>query len=121
MSLKFLVVKRSLLISILRSVDTISSWIIWESSVQRGFEGNVTKFLVNFIARNYGVDAIPLIVLFDILLPFITFYSLYWVMDKLNIKEDNQKLISRAMALLLYIPVIVGLTSNLMTLLEFNM
>lgn len=121
MSLKFLVIKRSLLISILRSVDTILSWIVWDTSVQHGFEGNVTKLLVNFIAQNYGVDAIPLIILFDILLPFITFYFLYRVMDKLNIKEDHQKLTSRAVALLLYIPVVVGLTSSLMTLLEFNM
>ena len=121
LSLKFLVIKRSLLISILRSVDTILSWIVWDTSVQHGFEGNVTKLLVNFIAQNYGVDAIPLIILFDILLPFITFYFLYRVMDKLNIKEDHQKLTSRAVALLLYIPVVVGLTSSLMTLLEFNM
>jgi hypothetical protein len=114
------VIKRSLLISILRSTETALSWVIWDASVKNGLNASVTNSIVNYVASLYGVDSILLLIPLDIILPFIIFILLYWLMSRIKIRSENQKLISRAVALTFYILIAVGLVRNLITIIEFK-
>jgi hypothetical protein len=73
------------------------------------------------VANLYGVDSIPLLIPIDIVLPFTVFILLYWLMNQTKISSEKQKLISRAVALVFYILIAVGLVSNLIKIIEFKM
>jgi len=73
------------------------------------------------VANLHGVDSILLLIPLDIALPFTIFIFLYWLMNKTKIRSENQKLISRAVALAFYILIAVGLVSNLITIVEFKL
>lgn len=120
-ALRFDVVKRSLLISLLRSTETALSWVIWDTSLKNGLKASVTNSLINYVANLHGVDSILLLIPLDIALPFTIFIFLYWLMNKTKIRSENQKLISRAVALAFYILIAVGLVSNLITIVEFKL